>query len=80
MTNSKQPSAELRLHAQLFRVLSITKASHDEVTQVLIHLLAVQIASYNPLMRDAAWECAVDTLDDMVEDVSMQMDAKYVKN
>jgi hypothetical protein len=80
MPNSKQPNAECRLHNQLSRVLSITKATHDEVTQVLIHLLAVQIASYSPLIRDAAWECAVDTLDDMVEEIAMKLDEKYVKN
>lgn len=80
MPNSKQPNAELRLHEQLSRTLSVTKASHDEVTQVLIHLLGVQIASYEPLMRDFAWDCAVDTLDEIVEDVSMRMDAKFIKN
>jgi hypothetical protein len=80
MPNSKQPSAELHLHEQLSRTLGATKASHDEVTQVLIHLLAVQIASYSPLIRDAAWECAVDTLDEIVEDVSMRIDAQYIKN
>ncbi len=80
MINSKQPSAELRLHDQLSSVLGTTKASHDEVTQVLIHLLAVQIASYDPLMRDIAWDAAIDTLDEIVEDVAMQMDAKYIKN
>jgi hypothetical protein len=80
MPNAKQPNAELRLHEQLSRTLSATKASHDEVTQVLIHLLACQIASYDPLMRDAAWDCAVDTLDEMVEDVAMRLDANYIKN
>lgn len=80
MPNTKQPSADERLLEQLSRVLSITKASHDEVTQVLIHLLAVQIASYDPLMRDIAWDAAIDTLDEIVEDVAMQMDAKYIKN
>jgi hypothetical protein len=80
MPNAKQPNAELRLHEQLSRTLSATKASHDEVTQVLIHLLACQIASYDPLMRDAAWDCAVDTLDDIIKEVAERMDKNYSKN
>ena len=55
MPNSKQPSAAHRLQDQLTRTLNGTKASKDEATQVLIGLLAVQIASYSPLMRDAVW-------------------------
>lgn len=80
MPNSKQPSAAHRLQEQLTRTLNGTKASKDEATQVLIGLLAVQIASYDPLMRDAVWECAVDTLDDMVEDLSEQIDAQFINN
>jgi hypothetical protein len=80
MPNSKQPSAAHRLQEQLTRTLNGTKASKDEATQVLIGLLAVQIASYSPLMRDAVWECAVDTLDDMVEDLSEQIDAQFINN
>lgn len=80
MPNSKQPSAAHRLQDQLTRTLNGTKASKDEATQVLIGLLAVQIASYDPLMRDAVWECAVDTLDDMVEDLSEQIDAQFIQN
>lgn len=80
MPNSKQPSAAHRLQDQLTRTLNGTKASKDEATQVLIGLLAVQIASYDPLMRDAVWECAVDTLDDMVEDLSEQIDAQFINN
>lgn len=80
MPNSKQPSAARRLQDQLTRTLNGTKASKDEATQVLIGLLAVQIASYDPLMRDAVWECAVDTLDDMVEDLSEQIDAQFINN
>lgn len=80
MPNSKQPSAAHRLQEQLTRTLNGTKASKDEATQVLIGLLAVQIASYNPLMRYAAWECAVDTLDDMVEEISNQFDAQFINN
>lgn len=80
MPNSKQPSAARRLQEQLTRTLNGTKASKDEATQVLIGLLAVQIASYDPLMRDAVWECAVDTLDDMVEDLSEQIDAQFIQN
>jgi hypothetical protein len=80
MPNSKQPSAECRLHNQLARTLNGTKASKDETTQVLIHLLAIQIASYDPLMRDAVWECAVDTLDDMVEDIAAEIDAHFINN
>ena len=80
MPNSKQPSAACRLQDQLTRTLNGTKASKDEATQVLIGLLAVQIASYDPMMRDAIWECAVDTLDDMVEDLSEQIDAQFIQN
>ena len=80
MPNSKQPSAAHRLQEQLTRTLNGTKASKDDATQVLIGLLAVQIASYDPLMRDAIWECAVDTLDDMVEDLSEQIDAQFIQN
>lgn len=80
MPNSKQPSAAHRLQEQLTRTLNGTKASKDEATQVLIGLLAIQIASYDPLMRDAVWECAVDTLDDMVEDLSEQIDAQFIQN
>lgn len=80
MPNTHKPSADERLLEQLSRTLNVTKASHDEVTQVLIHLLACQIASYPPLVRNDAWDCAVDTLDDAVEDISEMMDAKYIKN
>lgn len=80
MPNSKQPSAAHRLQDQLTRTLNGTKASKDDATQVLIGLLAVQIASYDPLMRDEVWECAVDTLDDMVEDLSEQIDAQFIQN
>jgi hypothetical protein len=31
-------------------------------------------------MRDAVWECAVDTLDDMVEDIAAEIDAHFINN
>ena len=70
----------MRLHEQMARLLNGTKADKDEVTHILIAFLSLQIASYDPLERLDIWDAAVDTLDDMVEDLSEQIDAQYVKN
>ena len=80
MPNTKTPSPAMRLHEQMARLLNGTKADKDEVTQILIAFLAMQVASYEPLERLGIWDAAVDTLDDMVEDLSEQIDAQYVKN
>lgn len=80
MPNTKTPSPAIRLHEQMARLLNGTKAHRDEVTQILITFLAIQIASYDPLERLDLWDCAVDTLDDMVEFLSEEADSHFIKN
>lgn len=80
MPNTKAPSPAMRLHEQMARLLNGTKAHRDEVTQILITFLAIQIASYDPLERLDLWDCAVDTLDDMVEVLSEEADSHFIKN
>lgn len=80
MPNTKTPSPAIRLHEQMARLLNGTKADKDEVTQILIAFLAMQVASYDPLFRVDVWDAAVDTLDDMVEDFSEQIDAQFIRN
>ena len=70
----------MRLHEQMARLLNGTKADKDEVTEILIAFLAIQIASYDPLERLDLWDCAVDTLDDMVELLSEETDSHFIKN
>ena len=70
----------MRLHEQMARLLNGTKADKDEVTEILIAFLAIQIASYDPLERLDLWDCAVDTLDDMVEALSEEADSHFIKN
>ena len=60
----------MRLYEQMDRLLKGTKAHRDEVTEVLIHFLAHQVASYNPFERLEVWDAVVDTLDDMVDEYS----------
>ena len=79
MSNTKAPPA-IRLHGQIARLLNGTKADKDEVTQILIAFLAMQVASYEPLERLDIWDAAVDTLDDMVEDLAEQVDAQFTRN
>ena len=80
MPNTKTPSPAMRLHEQMARLLNGTKADKDEVTQILITFLAIQIASYDPLERLDLWDCAVYTLDDMVEALSEEADSHFIKN
>ena len=80
MPNSKQPGPQKRLHDQLVRVLQGTKASNDEVTEVLIALLAIQLAAYPPLERTICWDAAVETLDNMVDELITQFDHNITKN
>lgn len=80
MPNTKQPSPAKCLHEQMARLLNVTKADKDEVTHILIAFLALQIASYDPLERLDIWDAAVATLDDMVEDISEQFNAQFIKN
>lgn len=68
------------LHRQLATFLNKTKVKRDEVTEVLISLLAIQLASYDPLIRLAAWNSAVDVLDLCVEKLADERDAKYSDN
>ena len=79
MPNTKASPA-MRLHEQMARLLNGTKAHRDEVTQILITFLAIQIASYDPLERLNLWGCAVDTLDDIVEVLSEEVDAQFTRN
>lgn len=72
--NTKQPCPAKRLHGQIARLLNGTQADKDEVTQILITFLAVQIASYDPLIRDDVNDAAVDTLDSMVVELGMELD------
>ena len=80
MPNTKTPSPAMRLHEQMARLLNGTKADKDEVTEILIAFLAIQIASYDPLERLDLWDCAVDTLDDMVEALREEADSHFIKN
>ena len=80
MPNSKQPCPQKRLHDQLVRVLQVTKASDDEITEVLITLLAIQLAAYPPIERMICWEAAVETLDNMVDELITQFDHNITKN
>ncbi len=80
MPNTKTPSPAMRLHEQMARLLNGTKADKDEVTEILIAFLAIQIASYDTLERLDLWDCAVDTLDDMVEVLSEEADSHFIKN
>lgn len=73
-------SAADKLHHQLATFLNATKVDRDDVTEVLISLLAMQIASYDPLIRLDVWDNAVDSLDMMVDEISEELDAKYSKN
>lgn len=69
-----------KLHHQLATFLNATKVDKDDVTEVLISLLAMQIASYDPLIRLEVWDNAVDLLDTAVEEISEELDAKYSNN
>ena len=80
MPNYKQPCPQKRLHDQLVRVLQVTKANDDEITEVLITLLAIQLAAYPPIERAICWDAAVDTLDAMVDELITQFDNNIPKN
>jgi len=73
-------SPEARLEDKLVSALLTTKARRDDVTKILIDLLASQIASYSPLDRTDVWIAAVDELDDMVELFSAAADSEYIMN
>lgn len=73
-------SAADKLHRQLATFLNATKVDKDDVTEVLISLLAMQIASYDPLIRLDVWDNAVDSLDMMVDEISEELDLKYSNN
>lgn len=76
MPNAKQPSPARRLHEQMGRLLNGTKAHHDEVTEILIAFLAIQVSSYNPFERIDVWDAVIDTLDDMIEEISEMKDGE----
>jgi F0F1-type ATP synthase delta subunit len=73
-------SAADKLHHQLATFLNATKVDKDDVAEVLISLLAMQIASYDPLIRLDVWDNAVDSLDMMVDEISEELDLKYSNN
>lgn len=75
-----KPSPAEVLHRQLATFLNKTKVKRDDVTEVLISLLAIQIASYDPLVRLDVWDSAVDMLDLCVEKLADERDAKYGGN
>jgi hypothetical protein len=79
MPNTKASPAH-SLANRLAATLSVTKADKDEVTKILIDLLAHQISSYHPIHRIAIWDAAVDELDDMVEVFSNEGDKVYERN
>lgn len=76
MPNTKQPNPAKRLHAQLVRTLTATNASRDDVTEVLIHLLARQLASYPALEREAGLEAAILVLDQKTMEMGEDVDRK----
>jgi hypothetical protein len=79
MPNTKASPAH-RLAHRLASTLSATKADKEEVTKILIDLLAHQISSYHPIHRDCIWDAAVDELDEMVEIFSTIGDKQYERN
>lgn len=79
MPNIKASPAH-RLAHRLASTLSATKADKEEVTKILIDLLAHQIASYHPIHRLSLWDAAVDELDAMVEIFSTIVDKQYERN
>lgn len=76
MINSKQTSPTKRLHHQLVRTLTATNASRDDVTEVLIHILARQLSSYPALEREAGLEAAILVLDQKTMDMGEDVDRK----
>lgn len=79
MPNTKASPAH-RLANRLASTLSATKADKEEVTKILIDLLAHQISSYYPIHRIAIWDATVDHLDEMVEIFSNIGDKQYERN
>ncbi len=79
MPNTKASPAH-RLAHRLTSTLSATRVDKEEVTKILIDLLAHQISSYHPIHRIAIWDAAVDELDDMVEVFSNEGDKVYERN
>ena len=79
MPNTKASPAH-RLAHRLASTLSATKADKEEVTKILIDLLAHQISSYHPIHRTDIWDAAVDHLDEMVEIFSTIGDEQYERN
>jgi hypothetical protein len=79
MPNTKASPAH-RLAHRLASTLSATRVDKDEVTKILIDLLAHQISSYHSIHRIAIWDAAVDELDDMVEVFSNEGDKVYERN
>ena len=79
MPNTKASPAH-RLAHRLASTLSATRVDKEEVTKILIDLLAHQISSYHPIHRIAIWEASVDELDDMVEVFSNEGDKQYERN
>ena len=79
MPNEKASPAH-RLAYRLESILVSSKVDKDDVTEVLISLLAMQIASYDPLIRLDVWDNAVDSLDMMVDEISEELDLKYSNN
>ena len=77
---STKASPAHRLAHRLASTLSATKADKEEVTKILIDLLAHQISSYHPIHRIAIWDAAVDHLDEMVEIFSNIGDKQYERN
>ena len=73
-------SPEARLEDKLVSALLSTKARRDDVTKILIDLLASQIANYKPIDRTDVWIAAVDELDKMVELFSAAADSEYIMN
>ena len=79
MPNTKASPAH-RLAHRLASTLSVTKVDANEVTKILIDLLAHQISCYDPIHRIAVWHTVVDELDDMVEIYSLEADKRYEGN
>jgi hypothetical protein len=79
MPNEKASPAH-RLAYRLESILASSKVDADEITKILIDLLAHHIAGYEPIHREYIWDAAVDELDDMVEIFSAIEDEDYQKN
>lgn len=79
MPNTKTTPGQL-LHNQIGRLINGTKATREEVLEILVTMLSVQIAEYEPLVREEVMNECLDTVEQMALTMGEQFDAKFIKN